>query len=137
MMPMLCLETACAREGARPGRRLRRALGQRGAEMNELTSALPGPVHAFDAPAAGAPAPAAPAPLAGRPGSGTRPGPKLPRSDVGTVILHWTVAASVLASLLTGLRIAADDTDRQSSVEVPGADPAAGRGLDGALHRRA
>ncbi|HEX2257923.1 MAG TPA: ethylbenzene dehydrogenase-related protein [Afifellaceae bacterium] len=31
-----------------------------------------------------------------------------PRSDVGTVILHWVAAIAMIASLLTGLRIAAD-----------------------------
>lgn len=33
-----------------------------------------------------------------------------PRSDVGTIVLHWLVVAAVVASLLTGLRIAADAT---------------------------
>jgi hypothetical protein len=31
-----------------------------------------------------------------------------PRSDIGTVLLHWIVAAAMVASLLTGLRISAD-----------------------------
>jgi hypothetical protein len=34
-----------------------------------------------------------------------------PRSDVGTVVLHWTVAVATVASLLTGLRISADAPD--------------------------
>ena len=33
-----------------------------------------------------------------------------PRSDVGTIVLHWLAVAAVVASLLTGLRIAADAT---------------------------
>lgn len=36
---------------------------------------------------------------------------KPPRTDVGTIILHWTVAIAMVASLLTGLRIAADSLD--------------------------
>ncbi|HEX2727648.1 MAG TPA: ethylbenzene dehydrogenase-related protein [Beijerinckiaceae bacterium] len=31
-----------------------------------------------------------------------------PRSDIGTVLLHWVVAAAMVASLVTGLRISAD-----------------------------
>jgi cytochrome b561 len=31
-----------------------------------------------------------------------------PRSDTGTIVLHWLVVAAVIASLLTGLRIASD-----------------------------
>ncbi len=38
-------------------------------------------------------------------------GREAPRSDVGTVVLHWTVAAAMVASLLTGLRISADAPD--------------------------
>ena len=34
---------------------------------------------------------------------------RAPRSDPGTIILHWTVAAAILVSLATGLRLAADD----------------------------
>jgi hypothetical protein len=34
--------------------------------------------------------------------------PDAPRSDIGTVVLHWIVAAAMVASLLTGLRISAD-----------------------------
>jgi Ethylbenzene dehydrogenase/Prokaryotic cytochrome b561 len=34
-----------------------------------------------------------------------------PRSDIGTVVLHWVVAVAMVASLLTGLRIAADAPD--------------------------
>src|SRR3954453_16613007 len=36
---------------------------------------------------------------------------RLLRTDVGTFALHWLSAAAVVASLLTGLRIAADDRD--------------------------
>src|SRR5690348_10637049 len=32
-----------------------------------------------------------------------------PRSDLGTIALHWTLVASILVSLATGLRLAADD----------------------------
>jgi hypothetical protein len=35
----------------------------------------------------------------------------VPRSDIGTVLLHWIVAAAMVASLLTGLRISADAPD--------------------------
>ncbi len=31
-----------------------------------------------------------------------------PRSDVGTIVIHWIVAIAMVASLLTGLRISAD-----------------------------
>ena len=34
-----------------------------------------------------------------------------PRSDAGTVILHWVVAVAMTASLLTGLRISSDAPD--------------------------
>ncbi|XBO40480.1 ethylbenzene dehydrogenase-related protein [Alsobacter sp. KACC 23698] len=37
---------------------------------------------------------------------GTKAAP--PRSDTGTIVLHWLTVAAVLASLLTGLRIASD-----------------------------
>ena len=37
--------------------------------------------------------------------------PAPPRTDLGTVILHWIVAAAMVASLLTGLRISADAPD--------------------------
>ena len=40
---------------------------------------------------------------------------KLPRTDAGTFALHWLSAAAVVASLLTGLRIAADDRDASIS----------------------
>ena len=36
---------------------------------------------------------------------------KAPRTDAGTIVLHWIFAAAVTASLLTGLRIAADERD--------------------------
>src|SRR5258708_612912 len=36
-------------------------------------------------------------------------GERRPRSDVGTIVLHWTLVASILTSLATGLRLAADD----------------------------
>ncbi len=31
-----------------------------------------------------------------------------PRSDTGTIIIHWIVAIAMVASLITGLRISAD-----------------------------
>jgi cytochrome b subunit of formate dehydrogenase len=34
---------------------------------------------------------------------------KPPRTDVGTIILHWTTAIALIVSLFTGIRIAADD----------------------------
>ncbi|ACL55181.1 ethylbenzene dehydrogenase-related protein [Methylobacterium nodulans] len=43
---------------------------------------------------------------------GARPkGDRLPTSDVGTVILHWSSAVAMVASLVTGLRISADALD--------------------------
>lgn len=59
-------------------------------------------------------------PMAGESGSSARTAPQrrvaaqgtvVPRSDVGTVILHWVVAIAMVASLLTGLRISADAPD--------------------------
>lgn len=32
-----------------------------------------------------------------------------PRSDPGTIVLHWTLAIAIIVSLATGLRLAADD----------------------------
>src|ERR1700736_4956865 len=40
---------------------------------------------------------------------GPRTGP--PRSDVGTIVLHWVTAVAFFVSILTGVRIAADDPD--------------------------
>ena len=37
--------------------------------------------------------------------------PKSPRSDFGTVLLHWTTAITFLISLFTGIRIASDNPD--------------------------
>ena len=34
--------------------------------------------------------------------------PKPPRTDVGTLVLHWTTAIAFAVSLFTGIRIAAD-----------------------------
>ena len=31
-----------------------------------------------------------------------------PRSDTGTIVIHWIVVAAMVASLITGLRISAD-----------------------------
>jgi hypothetical protein len=51
------------------------------------------------------------------PNASTRPQPKAanrtqaPRSDVGTLVLHWIVAAAMVTSLVTGLRISADAPD--------------------------
>src|SRR5262245_15517764 len=36
------------------------------------------------------------------------PGAAAPRTDIGTLLLHWAVAAAMLVSLFTGVRIAAD-----------------------------
>lgn len=38
-------------------------------------------------------------------------GARAPRSDVGTVLLHWIVAIAMVTSLVTGLRISADAPD--------------------------
>src|ERR1051326_6798598 len=40
---------------------------------------------------------------------GPRAGP--PRSDIGTIILHWATAVAFFVSIFTGVRIAADDPD--------------------------
>lgn len=32
----------------------------------------------------------------------------VPRSDVGTIVLHWSLATAIIVSLLTGLRLSAD-----------------------------
>src|SRR4051794_30529106 len=88
--------------GSRPGP----LPGGGGPEMSDAASTLPGQAHAFDAPADTQAA--AGTPPGTRMRSGVRPAPKPPRSDLGTVILHWTVTAAVIASLLTGLRISAD-----------------------------
>jgi cytochrome b561 len=58
--------------------------------------------------------PSRPRPDAGerRPGAaerGPRTGP--PRSDVGTIVLHWVTAIAFFVSIFTGVRIAADDPD--------------------------
>jgi Ethylbenzene dehydrogenase/Prokaryotic cytochrome b561 len=45
-----------------------------------------------------------------------RPGDTPPRTDVGTIVLHWTVAIGFVASLLTGIRIAADNPSAVVSV---------------------
>ena len=52
---------------------------------------------------------------AARPGGAGRsdtdrrePGNQPPRTDVGTLVLHWTTAVAFLVSLFTGIRIAAD-----------------------------
>lgn len=42
----------------------------------------------------------------GRRGVNDRPPP--PRSDVGTIVLHWSLAAAIIVSLFTGLRLSAD-----------------------------
>jgi len=60
-------------------------------------------------------------PLFGRPAAGTPRGiragapqraphdPNSPRSDIGTVLLHWGTATTFLISLFTGIRIASDN----------------------------
>src|SRR4029077_16339122 len=52
---------------------------------------------------------------AARPGSSAKPDTrgiertdKPPRTDVGTLVLHWATAIAFLVSLFTGIRIAAD-----------------------------
>ncbi len=39
------------------------------------------------------------------------PKPPAPRSDIGTIVLHWTLTVSILVSLATGLRLSADAPD--------------------------
>jgi cytochrome b subunit of formate dehydrogenase len=39
---------------------------------------------------------------------GTEPANQAPRTDVGTLVLHWTTAIAFVISLLTGIRIAGD-----------------------------
>src|SRR5262245_7890197 len=41
--------------------------------------------------------------------SQSRRGERHPRSDLGTICLHWTMVVSILVALATGLRLAADD----------------------------
>jgi len=47
------------------------------------------------------------------PGSGARPDDRSPpvRSDIGTILLHWTLVVAIVASLLTGLRLSTDAED--------------------------
>ena len=58
-----------------------------------------------------------------------------PRSDAGTVLLHWLSAGTLLVSLLTGIRIAAEIQRRSSPAGDAGPSP--GRNLDVALPCRA
>src|SRR5689334_5432192 len=50
--------------------------------------------------------------VAPRPKPSTAPGPTPrsgpPRTDIGTILLHWSVTIAMLVSLFTGIRIAAD-----------------------------
>lgn len=47
--------------------------------------------------------------LAGmRSGGGMNPGGTTPRTDVGTLVLHWITAIAFIVSLFTGIRLAAD-----------------------------
>ncbi|WP_305988526.1 ethylbenzene dehydrogenase-related protein [Roseibium sp. MMSF_3544] len=52
------------------------------------------------------------APGHSRGGSGTFGSPEAPkavvRSDIGTILLHWTLVVAIVASLLTGLRLSSD-----------------------------
>ena len=48
-------------------------------------------------------------PLAGQRGRRAASRDEPPRTDVGTIVLHWTTAVALIVSLLTGIRIAADD----------------------------
>ncbi|MBP0575170.1 hypothetical protein J8J27_31105, partial [Mycobacterium tuberculosis] len=49
---------------------------------------------------------------AGQAAAGPALAPKMPpspRSDIGTIVLHWLVTTAVIASLVTGLRLSADE----------------------------
>jgi cytochrome b561 len=50
----------------------------------------------------------------------TPPKPAPPRSDVGTILLHWSLAIAIVVSLLTGLRFSADAENSvfASSLEI-------------------
>ena len=37
-----------------------------------------------------------------------RGGTTVPKTDIGTIVLHWVVALAFIVSLFTGIRIAAD-----------------------------
>src|SRR4051812_35800573 len=50
--------------------------------------------------------PARPANLARMDGQSGSRNDKPPRSDVGTIVLHWTTAIAFVVSLLTGIRMA-------------------------------
>ena len=59
-------------------------------------------------------------------------GKKPPRTDIGTMVLHWGVAIAMVVSLATGLRIGAERA-RSGGCPVPFECPPAGRDLDLAL----
>src|SRR5437763_5837460 len=61
-------------------------------------------VHARDGLPSGAAA--RPKPSAKQDAQGTARMDKPPRSDVGTIVLHWTTAIAFVVSLLTGIRMA-------------------------------
>lgn len=48
------------------------------------------------------------------------PEKKPPRSDVGTIVLHWTLTIAILFSLATGLRLSAD---AETSIFAKALDP--------------
>jgi cytochrome b subunit of formate dehydrogenase len=52
--------------------------------------------------------PAETAPVRERQASLETPADRHPRSDAGTIVIHWIVAVAMIASLITGLRISAD-----------------------------
>ena len=58
-----------------------------------------------------------------------------PRTDVGTLTLHWVTAIAFIVSLFTGIRIAGGRAQR-AGLALAQPDPAAGRDLDLALPRR-
>src|SRR5918993_4103364 len=47
-----------------------------------------------------------------------RPRRPLPKSDLGTVVAHWGAVGTLVVSLLTGLRIAADALDSRLAAAV-------------------
>ena len=66
-------------------------------------------VHARDDLSASSPVPTKPRPArADKAFSPSEPANQPPRTDVGTLTLHWVTAIAFLVSLLTGIRIAAD-----------------------------
>src|SRR5438270_8173482 len=64
----------------------------------------------------------------------TERGEKPPRSDVGTIILHWSTAIAFVVSLLTGIRMATFGWVAAESIAMAWRHHATGRNVDVALY---